>query len=651
MRLYSITLRAFRRFGDGWLNLESPATAIVGPNEAGKSSLLRALELMNDDGAIPPTDVSRGRSSADCQIQVRFRLTESERSELGDLFPSTAAMWLKVTKTAAGARTYELDPAPERDKSLRMQANKELSQLPSLAWFARWQSEEEGRDDLVTNALDALASTDSNLGDDRRAGLEAFDSALLALADGSDVVPGTAAKAVVARAERARASLIGALEAEREDFSEDLGADLAEFVPSFLDFAERFRSLKSSYNLDDDADFNDSALRSIAAAAGLSLSALRAAIRTGQAGSVKTQLDRAGEVFTEFLRVNWRQSSLAVLFENQGATLRIFIRADSADVFLLDERSDGLRIFLALVSFVAARRSGVDPVLLIDEAETHLHYDAQADLARLLAEQTNAASVVYTTHSIGCLPQDLGRGVRAVRPVEGADRSLTFNSWWVDEGGLTPLVVAMGAQAFGFTPARFAVFTEGPSDALLLPTLLREATDLRSLPYQVVPGISAASLERLEVMQAETPRVAFVVDGDPGGSAIAKRLLALGVPPGNIIGLGRRPRGSGLQLEDLIEPNVYVDAVNEELRSWPPNSGSIRVSDLPKTRRPTYVAKYCTTIKRSPPGKMHVADEVLKIVEGTEASAPSKRLIGDPAYGERLRSIHSRILAALGVQT
>jgi predicted ATPase len=648
MRLYSVSLRAFRRYDEGWLNLESPATAIVGPNEAGKSSLLRALELLNTDDPIPPTDVSRGRPQAECQVQVRFRLTDQERASIGDLFPSNSAMWLKVSKGVDGKRKYDLDPAPTRDLSSRGAAEDEVRSLAALAWFTRWVSAEEARGPMVEATMNALASTANNLEDGELSAVDSFASALSPLADGSETVAGAPQKSVETRSVRVGGKLMAALETERVPFPDDLGAKLSTSVPEFLDFAEQFRSLKSSYNLDDEAQFKDPAMRSIAAAAGLSPRGLRDAIRSGQAGAVKTQLDQAGEAFTDFLKTNWRQSSLSVSFENQGSTLRIFVRADSADVFLLDERSDGLRIFLALISFVAARRSGADPVLLIDEAETHLHYDAQADLARVLEQQTKAASVVYTTHSIGCLPQDLGRGVRAVKPVQGADRSTTFNAWWTTEGGLTPLVVAMGAQAFGFTPARFAVFSEGPSDALLLPTLLREATGLRSLPYQIVPGISAASLERLEVMQMETPRVAFIVDGDEGGSNIAKRLLALGVPKANIIGVGKR-RGSGLQVEDFLDPDIYVAAVNEELKSWRPNTGAIRANELPKTRRPQYVERYCLSLKRPAPSKLSVAAEVLKLLEGTSSTTPVKSLIGDEAYRESLYAIHGRALAALGI--
>ncbi len=569
--------------------------------------------------------------------------------KLGEIFPPTAAMWLKVSKGIAGGRSYELDPPMRRDLTHRRSAEHEIASIAALVWFARWQSVDEIRTTLLSEAAAAAASEANNMDEAELSALEAFAASLAPLADGSEVVAGASPVAVSKRAGRVREALLELLDGERVKFPDAPGSELAGEVPRFLDFAERFRSLKSSYNLDDETDFNDAAMRSVAAAAGLSPKALRDAIRSAQAGTVKTMLDKAGEDFTRFLRENWRQSSLAVIFENQGSTLRIFVRADSADVFLLDERSDGLRIFLALVSFVAARRTGVDPILLIDEAETHLHYDAQADLARLLELQTNAASVVYTTHSIGCLPQDLGRGVRAVKPIPEADRSVTLNAWWNAGGGLTPLVVAMGAQAFGFTPARFAVFAEGPSDALLLPTLIREATGLRSLPYQIVPGISSASLDRLEVMTTETPRVAFIVDGDLGGAAISKRLRDAGIPAEQIVGLGRRPRAGGLQVEDLLDPDVYAAAVNEELRSWGPGTGTLRGADLPKTRRPQFVDRYCATIKRSSVGKLAVAEEVLKLLEGSATNTPARTVIGDVSYRDRLLTIHAALINSLGI--
>ena len=47
MRLLKLRLRQFRRFwADQSLDLNEDLIALVGPNEAGKSSILKALELL-----------------------------------------------------------------------------------------------------------------------------------------------------------------------------------------------------------------------------------------------------------------------------------------------------------------------------------------------------------------------------------------------------------------------------------------------------------------------------------------------------------------------------------------------------------------------------------------------------------------------------
>ena len=94
------------------------------------------------------------------------------------------------------------------------------------------------------------------------------------------------------------------------------------------------------------------------------------------------------------------------------------------------ERSDGLRQFVALVALAAHQPNPVPPILLIDEVETHLHYNAQADLIEVLTEQNAARQIVYTTHSAACLPQDLGLGVRVVEGLGERTASKVRQNFW-----------------------------------------------------------------------------------------------------------------------------------------------------------------------------------------------------------------------------
>ena len=118
----------------------------------------------------------------------------------------------------------------------------------------------------------------------------------------------------------------------------------------------------------------------------------------------------------------------------------------------LDERSDGLKIFVSLLALTATQQSEVPPIVLIDELERHLHYDAQADVVQVMSTQTVIPQIIYTTHSAGCLPEDIGAGVRLVGTNDGANRSTVENRFWSTGPGFSPLLIGMGASSLAFRP-------------------------------------------------------------------------------------------------------------------------------------------------------------------------------------------------------
>jgi predicted ATP-dependent endonuclease of OLD family len=281
----------------------------------------------------------------------------------------------------------------------------------------------------------------------------------------------------------------------------------------------------------------------------------------------------------------------------------------------------------------------------VDEAEVHLHYDAQADVVGVFEAQELADRIIYTTHSAGSLPRDLGRSVRVVQAAADADRSTVKNQFWELGPGATPLIMSMGATTLAFASARYAVFAEGASDHLLLPSLMREARELSSLPFQVLPGLASSGPAGFGELQLGASRSAFLVDGDDGGEALRKSLIESGIPPGHVIRLGRRAR-SGLQLEDMVEPAILCAAVNEELRRWSPEmEREIVPSSLPKRMRANAISEWCRQAGLAPPGRAAIAVRILALLQ----KANTYECVADPARMKQIHELYEDCMNALGI--
>ena len=295
-----------------------------------------------------------------------------------------------------------------------------------------------------------------------------------------------------------------------------------------------------------------------------------------------------------------------------------------------------MRWFTALAAFMSSKTFDVPPVLLIDEAEQHLHYDAQADLVQMLARQSFAAKAIYTTHSAGCLPEDLGAGVRIVSQSAESERSVLRNWFWEDHSvGFTPLLMAMGATALAFTPSRYALLTEGASDFVLLPLLFREISGREVLGFQIAPGIAEVAPADVRNLELEGGRVAYLVDGDDGGVQLKSKLTAQGIPADRIFSLVR-----GSVIEDYVEKGVYLKAVNEELARSSQHRVAMRGSDLPASARPSAVDAWCRGQRVSAPNRRAVAMQVVEQAQGGNRVAAAARR---RALEDLLREIGTRL--------
>jgi len=623
MQLISVSLHGYRRFADECkVNVDLPVVAIVGPNEAGKSSLLRALARLGDDEPLEPGgeggEVTRGLVvRADQPVVGAEFLLNEELESIRHIAEARNVRWLQIWKRGDGRVAGQLVPAPSRDLGPRQRAARQLGRIMQGHRLDEAQYERDGQTMSLLADADAVLSTLES--DSQTVETEDIDGVEVFAERLSEVVgedqPGyvrnlpTILEEVVLH--------------ERAEHPHDAAFRIVfPRKPDFLLFGEADRTLDSTYDLQLVGDDPPPALANLADLADLNLPTLREAARQGDYGRLESLLRAANERLEGLFRESWRQAAITLRLRADEAVLRLLVETVPGQYDSIADRSDGLRWFIALLAYTETHAGAVPPILLVDEAETHLHYDAQADLVRVFARQRAAAKVIYTTHSAGCLPEDLGAAIRVVAPVPDSDRSVVRNGFWEEGPGFSPLFLGMGASALAFTSVRRAVIAEGAADLILLPTLLREATKRAVLGFQVAPGLAEVSPEAVEDLGLVAARVAYVVDGDAGGRAVRRKLTGQGVPDDLIVTIQDGDRG--LSLEDLLERRTYLAAVNEELRRSHGGAHEMPLARLPGRGRPAAVNKWCQARGIDPPSKRAVANRLLERQQGAPLVAPER---------------------------
>jgi hypothetical protein len=117
MRLIRIYFRGYKRLADRGCNVDGRLVAFVGPNEAGKSTVLDGLVWLSDGGPLPSASVSRGRDVAadEEMVTARFVLEQADLDALSDLDVVEPARQFILVRDREGGRRTGVIPTLHRN--------------------------------------------------------------------------------------------------------------------------------------------------------------------------------------------------------------------------------------------------------------------------------------------------------------------------------------------------------------------------------------------------------------------------------------------------------------------------------------------------------------------------------------------------------
>lgn len=638
MEVMWLKLKGYCRFKEKvTLNLSGKLIALLGSNEAGKTSILNALVSLNADGAISKDDMYKTTTDdpEETYIKARFLLSPEEIKN-ANLVPNSK---LEICKKSdvKGIREFEIYPSPEKRDLLPRQKMAELMKttLNDQTFMEAINNAEANGQLKLQNYFNFISSKEENLLPQpfkqnsqlclnllKLEGLEPFDDKI---------------KVVIEEVQTL-------LDIEKTPNPTEFAINvLKPMLPIFLLFSDEDRQLKYQYPVAELSNPSKS-LTTLAGLAELDLKILSKAITDSDSARVRGLLKTANKKLSATFDDKWSQSHLEVELDVNNKSLEILLSEGDDKYTELKLRSDGFRQFLALVSFASSLKEE-NVILLIDEVELHLHYDGQADLLQALAKQSFAKKIVYSTHSIGCLPEDLG-GIKIVERTKDEFTSTIENKFWKVGNGFAPLLPKIGAQQLAFLPLRNAVIVEGPMDMLLLPLMFQQAIERDYVGFLIAHGISEQSLSQTSHFEGDGLKVIYLTDCDGDGKKFKKQLIANRVDDNRIFNLPGDINVDIVRLEELITTDILVKAFNAHLTSYRPDEDKIEVADISVEDKVSSLETLAVAKGLSKSDiKVPLAYEILSIV----VEDPTIKIV-DEKYLDGLKKLHKNISDIMNIR-
>ena len=588
MELIDFRVSMFKGIIDsGWVKLEL-LTVLVGKNESGKTSLLKALHKLNPYTPEPyemskewPRGRRRDRSKEHIVCRARFRLSDQEKSDIIQIAEQEAFLDIvEVSRNYEGQLEIDFGKEIFSDKLHPNDVDEACDILPEIP--ENFSPEfEQSADECIKKAKrlahEGRFTELRDLVEEHRRLLQE----VLSPSDPFRRIENNFTTLYIQQLQNLEAALqeLPVIQSKVHEY-------VINCLPTFI-YMDDYRTFSGTAELTDiksRRDQNretaeDKTFLTILALSGLDLDKL---VRLGQGGAAEVEnrhydLDDGAATLTDTISDRFRQRRYELDYRADGQRFSTFVKDDGDPALIkLEERSKGFQWFFSFDLMFMHESKGTFEgcVILLDEPGLHLHPDAQKDLLLRLEEYANNNTLLYTTHLPFMI--DLNHPAR-IRILKETDNGIVVTTDLVESSPEARFVLqaALGMDASqSFLVADRNLVVEGINDYWVLTELsnLLQQNEKVGLPEDVLvtPGGSASTAVHIAtIMIGQNLDVVALFDSDEEGRQAQEKLDHQWITQYNeartkTILLGDAVGTSGdFALEDLFPENFITDIVKE----------------------------------------------------------------------------------------
>ena len=596
MKLRSFRVQNYRCIDDSGEAPVEHIKALVGKNESGKTSILRALHKFNPASPEPynglkefPRRRFHEYEDKATVVELKFSLDPEDRNVLSEIDQRLAEVsGASVKKDYAGRYAVELLPDIQIPSPNLKGIFPLLIQLRGA--IDRLDDTVSGREGGVRwKLLDALTRVGTGIGEETDLSIasssrEAFVRQVQEIQTLVGKSPDEGSQKVIGDIVRLILNTI-----DWASIDSRINKYIVERLPVFVYF-ENYAILSGRIHLPSFAErFRAGLLSPEENTASMLLSFLKLdpekLVKLGTRDGKSSQemqdafdtralmVDRAALSVSGLLADIWQQRKARLDLAIDGDYLRLWV-ADAVDGSRveLEQSSKGFQWFLSFyIVFMTETLEGRDTVLLLDEPGLHLHAAAQQDLLRVLARLSEKNLVIYSTHSPFMIDLDAldtisvlaetPRGTKISEPTKTTDKTALF-----------PLQAALGyALSRGLYTGEYSLLVENITDLWILSTISQHfkekhrgyiADDIVITPS----GGGQKSALFATMLAGQNMSVSVLLDSDVEGMSVKKQLVESPIArETNVIFVNDASQepGRAMDVEDLLPPSLYLKFVND----------------------------------------------------------------------------------------